>query len=265
MTSPSPRGLRRHLTYANVMSTLAVFLVIAGGSAIAAKVSVDSADVKNESLLSKDLKNGKAVAASDVIDDSLTGDDVDESSLGTVPSAASAAGVAANSVGSGNVVDRSLGNSDIGFSSVTDAEVLNGSLRGDDIGDGQVTLSKLSAGARDSCPAPATARFGRICAGSPNSPRSQDNALAYCASLGLRLPSLSEAVTLGRNYDVPGVVPDAASDEWFWTDEQYRDDNASGVPTFYGGIVFEGPGTVGAFTPKTELNEVVCVATPGNF
>ena len=255
-------NFRRHLTYANVMSTLAVFLVVAGGSAIAARVSVDSADVKNESLVSKDLKNGKAVDSSDVIDDALTGEDVDESSLGVVPSAASAESVGANSVGGGNVVDRSLGNSDIGFSSVTEAEVLNGSLRGDDIGDGQITLSKLSAGARDSCPAPSTARFGRICAGSPNSPRSLVNALGYCATLGLRLPSLSEAVTLARNYDVPGIA-DGVND-YFWTEEQFREDNNSGVPTIYGAVVGEDAGNVNAFAPRDDSHEVVCVAIPSN-
>jgi hypothetical protein len=51
------------------MGALALFLVIAGGTAYAAN-TIGSADVINESLLSQDLKN-----------DNVTGDDVLESSL----------------------------------------------------------------------------------------------------------------------------------------------------------------------------------------
>jgi hypothetical protein len=99
-------------TYANVMSTLAVFLVVAGGTAFAASSltpdSVKSKTVKDNSLKSVDLKDGKAVSTDDVIDQSLTGidiadnsvagtdiadntvtgDDVDESTLAQVPDSA---------------------------------------------------------------------------------------------------------------------------------------------------------------------------------
>lgn len=71
-------------SYSNIMSTLAVFLVVAGGSAIAAglsKNSVTSKNVKNESLKAKDLKDGKAVGSAEVIDESLGGADIDESQL----------------------------------------------------------------------------------------------------------------------------------------------------------------------------------------
>ncbi len=91
-------------TYANVMSTLAVFLVVAGGSAFAASTitanSIKSKTVVDNSLKSKDLKDDKAVAGVDVIDasltgadvadNSLTGDDVDESTLAQVPQASNA-------------------------------------------------------------------------------------------------------------------------------------------------------------------------------
>ena len=98
-------------TYANVMSTLAVFLVVAGGSAFAASTitadSINSKTVKDNSLKSIDLKDGKAVSTDDVIDGSLTGtdiadnsvtgSDVDESTLGQVPDAAKLDGRAAAS------------------------------------------------------------------------------------------------------------------------------------------------------------------------
>jgi hypothetical protein len=98
-------------SYANVMSTLAVFLVVAGGSAFAASTitadSINSKTVKDNSLKSKDLKDGKAVSTDDVIDaslsgtdvadNSLTGDDVDESTLAQVPDAAKLGGKASTS------------------------------------------------------------------------------------------------------------------------------------------------------------------------
>lgn len=89
MESSSNR-IRRHLTYANVMSTLAVFLLLAGGTALAAglaKNSVKSKTVKDNALKSVDLKDGKAVTGDDVTDDSLTGTDIAESTLGQVPDA----------------------------------------------------------------------------------------------------------------------------------------------------------------------------------
>ncbi len=102
--------LRSHFNYANVMSTLAVFLVLAGGSFALAKVGkneVRSKQVKNNTLKSQDLKDGKGVTGKDVKDgsldgadvgdgsltgsdigpDSLTGANVDESTLGKVPDA----------------------------------------------------------------------------------------------------------------------------------------------------------------------------------
>src|SRR5689334_5664629 len=107
---PNDSRVRRHFTYPNVMSTLAVFLVLAGGTALAAtlpnnsvtsktvkKNSLKSGDVKNNSLKSKDLKDGKGVTGDDVADDSLTGANIDESTLGQVPDAAQLQGRGASS------------------------------------------------------------------------------------------------------------------------------------------------------------------------
>src|SRR5688500_12645186 len=94
------RGLRSHLSYANVMSTLAVALVIGGGAAYAANTvfsehignnAVYGADVRDDTLAGGglghvDIKGG-AVRSSEVGADSLSGADIVESSLGEVPSA----------------------------------------------------------------------------------------------------------------------------------------------------------------------------------
>jgi hypothetical protein len=72
--------MRKRLTYANVMSTIAVFLAVGLGGAWAAdklkKNSVSSKQVKNSSILSKDLKDGKAVTGADVKDESLGASDI---------------------------------------------------------------------------------------------------------------------------------------------------------------------------------------------
>ena len=66
--------MRNRLTYANVMSTLAVVLVVAGGTAYAAN-TIGSSDVIDNSLQSVDLKNND-VRGADVRTDSLTGADI---------------------------------------------------------------------------------------------------------------------------------------------------------------------------------------------
>jgi hypothetical protein len=52
------KHLRERLTYANVMSTLAVFLILASGTAYASHLVVRSSDVVNDSLKGIDIKEG---------------------------------------------------------------------------------------------------------------------------------------------------------------------------------------------------------------
>jgi hypothetical protein len=69
--------LRRHLTYANVMATLAVFIAL-GGSSYAA-FSISGSNIKNRSIPAKKLKRN-----------SVTGREIRESRLGTVQRARTA-------------------------------------------------------------------------------------------------------------------------------------------------------------------------------
>jgi hypothetical protein len=95
--------LRRHLTYANVVSTLCLFIVL-GGSAFAA-VKITGKNVKNSSLTGADVKNS-SLTGRDIKNNSLTGSDVLESKLGTVPRAnnANTAG-SAGSAGNADTLD----------------------------------------------------------------------------------------------------------------------------------------------------------------
>ena len=149
--------LRSHLTYANVMSTLAVFLILGGGTALGAYV------------VSSNSQIGPGTVS------------------GHTPPTGNHANVIAGSINGGDVA--------------------NNSLKGADIADRSGV---------DTCPS-GTTKFGPICAGSDGAERSFDDAVNYCADLGLGLPSYSEAVALGRNYDVPGV----GFTELFWTDEEF--------------------------------------------
>ncbi|HKZ12728.1 MAG TPA: hypothetical protein VJL81_02675 [Solirubrobacterales bacterium] len=74
------KHLSARLTYANVVSTIALFLVIASGSAIAA------GKLAKNSVGTGQLKSG-AVTAAPIKDGPVTGSKVQVSTLGTVPRA----------------------------------------------------------------------------------------------------------------------------------------------------------------------------------
>jgi hypothetical protein len=81
------RRVRHHLTYANVMATIAVFLVLSGGTAVALSGSntVQSDDLgPGAQVKAPDVAAG-AVNGSNVVDNSVTGADVNESSLDATP------------------------------------------------------------------------------------------------------------------------------------------------------------------------------------
>jgi len=96
------RQLSKRLTYANVMSSIAVFLVLGGATAFAAglaknsvgskqlkKNAVTSAKIKKNAVTNKKIK-ANAVTGAKVKDGSLSGADINLASLGTVPSAENA-------------------------------------------------------------------------------------------------------------------------------------------------------------------------------
>jgi hypothetical protein len=197
------RSIRRHLTYANVMATIAVFIAISGGTAVA-------------------LSGTNTVFSDDIVDNQVFSADVRNESL-------AGGGLAA--------VDLRPG-------SVGGSEVVNESLTGADI--------KNRSGV-DTCQTPLTAKFGPICAGSDGQTRTWFQARDYCAGQNLRLPSFSEAATLGLNNDVPGV-PDT---DLFWTDEVVFTNSA-----FRAWTVGEDGATVFAADWSTSSAKAVCVTDP---
>ncbi len=91
------RRIRQHLTYANVMATLAVFLVVSGGTAVALSGSntVFTDDIVDNQVLSPDVRDDTlssgglaavdlrpdSVRGSEVLNGSLTGSDISEAGL----------------------------------------------------------------------------------------------------------------------------------------------------------------------------------------
>jgi hypothetical protein len=175
--------IRLHVTYANVMATIAVFLALGlGGSALAATVINSNTQVAKDTISGHNPPSGKH------------------------------------------------------------ANIIPGSINGKDIADRSGV---------DTCQTPLVAKFGPICAGSDGVARNWNDALQYCAGLGLRLPTLSEAVTLAQNYDVPGV---ATNDE-FWAN-----DTIIQAGSLYAGVSNE-TGAHG-YAPSNQTHQTVCVTDP---
>ncbi len=97
------KQIRKRLTYANVMSSMAVFLVLGGATAFAAlgKNTVGSKQLKKNAVTTAKIKNN-AVTTAKIKNGAVTGAKLDESTLGQVPSAANADN--ANNAGNANTV-----------------------------------------------------------------------------------------------------------------------------------------------------------------
>jgi hypothetical protein len=110
------KQIRKRLTYANVMSSIAVFLILGGATAFAAKKiganqlkanSVKTGKIVKEAVTTGKIKKGAvdnskladgAVTTSKIANDAVTGEKANESTFGTVPSANTANFVAGSTV-----------------------------------------------------------------------------------------------------------------------------------------------------------------------
>ena len=86
--------LRAHLTYANVVSTLCLFVLLGSGAYAAfqlPKDSVRSKHIVDGQVKSSDVRDdtlpGGGLDGQDIAGDALSGNDINEASLGPVPSA----------------------------------------------------------------------------------------------------------------------------------------------------------------------------------
>src|SRR3954447_738177 len=128
--------------------------------------------------------------------------------------------------------------------SVDHANIIAGSINGTDI---------ANRSGVDTCQTPKVAKFGPICAGSDGNQRTWAAAMDYCASSGLRMPSLSEAITLAKKFDVPGIGATGA----FWTNDSSLDPQTLNE---YAYVVDENGSY--AIATKNLTDYTVCVTDP---
>lgn len=121
--------IRRHLTYANVMSSIAVFLILGGATAIAAKKigtkelkanSITTGKIKKEAVVAGKIKNG-AVTEGKLADGAVTTNKI-----------------ADNAVTTPKIANDAVTNAKIGAGAVTNPKITNES----------VSAAKLVAGER---------------------------------------------------------------------------------------------------------------------
>jgi hypothetical protein len=143
------KQIRKRLTYANVMSSLAVFLILGGATAFAAtKIganqlkanSVKTGKIVKEAVTTSKLKNSSvdtakiadnAVTTAKIADKAVTGAKINASTIGTVPSATNAtnATTAANLSGLYFAVVNSNGTLARGTAGVSSEDAGGGSYR----------------------------------------------------------------------------------------------------------------------------------------
>jgi hypothetical protein len=255
----------------NTVAYVALFFALSGASAYAAN-TIGSADIVDNQVYSADVRDdtltGGGLRSVDIATGAVTSLEVRDDTVSG--GGLLAQDLAPNSVRSSEVLDSSLTGvdvqngeftgDDVAFCSLDGSDVLDNSLTGSDINES--TLVGVKDG--DSCGNSGAALFvnARLCAGSDGANRQLFAAHAFCASIGLRLPSWGEAVLLAVRHDVPGV--DGA--DRFWTDEvsyatfyaQVGTDSAIHDVTAF--VIDEdgnGYGTV-SFNP----HRTVCVTTP---
>ena len=113
------RKLLGRFTYANVMSTLAVVLVIGGGTAYAAN-TIGSADIIDNSILSADLKSSE-VKTGDIANGHVTNLD-----LGS--GAVTSAKILDESLTYADLATNSVGSTEIGYAAVGPDELDSGAV-----------------------------------------------------------------------------------------------------------------------------------------
>jgi hypothetical protein len=143
------KSIRSRLTYANVMSTIAVFLVLGGATAFAAshlaKNSVGTKQLQKNAVTAAKIKNG-AVIAGKIADGAVNAGKIAAGSVGTstlADGAVTGAKIGAGAVGTGKLGDGAVNGAKLSDGSVTAAKIGAGAVGTGKLGDGSVTANKL--------------------------------------------------------------------------------------------------------------------------
>ena len=236
--------MRKHLTYANVMATLAVFIAL-GGTAYAVN-TVGSPDVINESLLSQDIKNGEvkvadigqqAVATDELANGQVKAADIGDGEVKTAEIASGqvlSADIGAGEVRSGNVANDNLTGADIAANTVKGADIDEATL---DVGDAARAYARVSRLTCTGTPGTCTPEQSKGI-----SSVTRDGTGAYCVTA----PGID-----------PDVTPAAVTVDWGST--AYPLGNASAMTREDAGCGPEGKG----FRVITERQPIILVDSGG--
>lgn len=120
------KQLKKHLTFANVVSCLALFMALSG-VAYAAKTIVKTQNLRNGAVTTAKLRNG-AVTTGKLRNGGVTGQKI-----------------ASATIGSGQLANGSVRSGQLGGQVVTEAKIKNGAVSESKLGAGAVSSGKLSA------------------------------------------------------------------------------------------------------------------------
>jgi hypothetical protein len=225
--------LRRRLTYANVVATLALFVAVSTGGAYAAN-TIFSTDIVDGEVKAPDIANAAVVA--------------DKLATGSVTSRKAKD----NTLTGTDVLDGSIKGADIGGLTITGFDVAFNAIEDVHVKDDSLTDFDIREEDLFHCHG-AGVLLGKLCVNTRGTGNISD-ASHVCALFDLRLPTLGEAVTLGLGYDVPGV----GAGEAFWTDEIYFWHSSAAFANF----VKVDENGAGIQESGANPNRIVCVETP---
>jgi hypothetical protein len=239
---------RRHLTYANVIATLALFLVLSGGAAYAAgkigKNSVGTKQLKNGAVTTAKLKNG-----------AVTGAKVAVGSLGTVPSATNASH--ADSATSASHADNATSASHAD-TATTAGQAENASNAANAATLQGMSAAQVAALATLNCPTGTALAAGLCFETAPRLSMTYLAAIEACGVAGRLLPSTTELMTY---FKVTGTASSSGEE---WAGQLYYDASVSG---YRAEAMSFGPGGSSSSSSAdliSALHRFRCVVPPSN-
>ena len=238
-TTKSPRRLRRHLSFANVLACLALFMAL-GGVGYAA-TTINGNAIKKQTIGAGKLKKG-TLTSTQVKANALTGSVIDESTLTIVPAAQTAnfaqtaqTATTASTAASATTAETAK-KAEAAETAVT-AETATTATTAEDA----ETVEGLTAGdLQVSCPADTTF-YGGDCWDDEVRPiKTWIGASIECGNAGGRLPSLSELIAYvfqdgiqaaGPHWSGDVVELDSGKEEVLSRSETTTASHDSSVPT----------------------------------
>jgi hypothetical protein len=229
------KSVLKRLTYANVMSSIAVFLVLGGATAFAA-TKIGANEIKANAITTGKIVK-EAVTAGKIKNGAVTGGKLAEGSVNggkILDGSVNSAKILDGSVNGAKILDGSVGEADLANEAVGNAKIKNGA----------VTSSKLAPGTLDpACPS-GTTSVGGLCFETAERPAAPyASAIETCSGVGRLLPQASQLIALAQRSPLPSAE---------WSGDLFENAQAYTVAA---------AGTV-AHTTVTEARAFRCVAEP---